>query len=257
MKKKPKNRSDPWLGKIILLIVVCVIALYVVTLIVPDEPAICRTVDPSLTIRVTTTTELPDQKAILLGSIERIRSANIYLMITLGETAKIGSGTIIDADDLYYYAITNAHVLDGADVPESRRSIRTAEGILSGFEILVQDDARDLALIRFSKEGRAEILPLPISDPVEVDDPVLAIGNPLGEIGTVSIGSVLGFGTIDHLGIVHSVIVHSATIGSGSSGGALTDIHGNLIGINTWSLDGNYYAIPAEVIQSFIASQNI
>jgi hypothetical protein len=157
-KKAKKKPSDPWLGKIILLIDVCVIALYVVTLIVPDEPAICRTVDPSLTIRVTTTTELPDQKAIRLGSIERIRSANIYLMITLGETAKIGSGTIIDADDLYYYAITNAHVLDGADVPESRRSIRTAEGILSGFEILVQDDARDLALIRFSKEGRAEIL---------------------------------------------------------------------------------------------------
>jgi S1-C subfamily serine protease len=253
-KTKTKKQSNFGLGKVILTLILCIAAVFIMNWIIPDEPVIVRTVDPSTTIPITTTT---DPQPVILGSIEKIKAANVYLVISFGETAKIGSGTIIEGDALYYYAITNAHVLDDHDAEGTIKTVTTIDGITSDFEILSLDNETDLALIRFSAEGRSEMIPLQIGEGMDVDDLVIAIGNPLGEVRTVSVGFVIGFGSYDEVGLIHQVIIHSATIGSGSSGGALVDMYGNLVGINTWSDGGEYYAIPISVIQGFIETQNI
>jgi len=258
MQKKKKKKSEYTIIYFFGTLILCGVLIFIITIggnllsaYIVSVRAAPVTTQPTIVIPTTT----DDSEPIILGTIEKLTSANVVIVITAMETAKIGSGTIIADDGENYTAITNAHVLTGAGADGTGRSVRSSDGVVSGFEIISIDEEKDLALIRFPKTHRSEIIPLQISTETEVDDLIIAIGNPQGEIGTISIGNITRFGTYDELGIVHEVIIHTATIGSGSSGGALCNLYGNLIGINTWSNDGEFYSIPASVIQSFIETQ--
>ena len=168
-----------------------------------------------------------------------------------------GSGVVFKADDDYYYALTNCHVVNayGEGTPHYSVSLPEHEAMFEA-ETVVMDAKTDLAVIRFAKNG----LDIPLMDihtrlntTIEKDEPVLAVGDADTIEASVSRGQFTAMQHADDLD--EFVIRHSAQLHHGYSGGALTDIEGNLIGINTrgktaGAPDG--LAIPLNVIHAFL-----
>lgn len=141
-----------------------------------------------------------------------------------------GSGVIVDPAG---YALTNHHVVEGADrirVSFDGRPTVTAE-------VIGSDPETDIAVLRVPGASESEALPhAPLSSTLEpgVGAIVLAMGNPRGLDRTVTLGIVSGSGRGD-LGIAHyeDFIQTDAAINPGNSGGPLVDLTGEVIGINT------------------------
>lgn len=228
-------------------IVLNVIGNYISLFLIDDTPE-----------EVSTVTIVENSEAILLASKEKGIEANVYIQVNFGDQAEIGSGTIFLADESYYYALTNAHVLDANGNVVDTKLVTTSDGVSTDFEVIASDEEKDLAVIKFDRLTRTEIAPINFgSNNIIVDSMVVTVGNPYGNIGTVSYGSILRNTYLQELEITRSVIEHDAILSNGSSGGALLDIYGNLIGINTWRLDSYYYAIPLSVIHTFLEENNI
>ena len=194
-----------------------------------------------------------DYQARLLATRELIKQANVYIQLDYDDTSEIGSGTIVSLDDEYYYAITNYHVLERENGVATNKFVKTFDNISSNFEIIAFSEDLDLALIKFTKLNRSSIEPINTDNlNINIEDIILAIGNPYGNIGSITYGSIIRMTTIKELEIDRYVIEHDAPLFTGSSGGALVDEAGNLIGINSWEKNGLFYAIPITVINTFL-----
>lgn len=139
----------------------------------------------------------------------------------------IGSGIIIDGDE--GLVVTNHHVVNGAEeIVVTLRDRREFEATLVG-----SDPGTDVALLRIDAEDLVELLPGD-SDSLEVGDFVVAIGNPFGLGQTVTLGIVSALGR-SGLGLegYEDFIQTDASINRGNSGGALVDLDGQLVGMNT------------------------
>lgn len=214
--------------------------------------------DPTETITSDITSDTIDYESILLATKDKLEAANIFIQVNFVDGYEIGSGTIINEDESYYYAITNYHVIDGNNEVIDSLSVTTSDGVTTSFEILVADDEKDLAYIRFLKANRGNITPLNYStEEIDIYSMCVSIGNPYGEIGTINYGNVTRLTTLHELELTHFVIEHTSVLAAGSSGGALADMYGNLIGINTWELNNKYYAIPISVIYIFLEEINL
>lgn len=164
----------------------------------------------------------------------------------------LGSGVIIDADA--GYVVTNNHVIDEAtDI-----TVTLKDGRQFSATVLGRDEQTDVALLKVEDPSDLVEITIGDSNAMRVGDFVVAIGNPFGLGQTVTSGIVSalgrgGFGA-DRL---ESFIQTDAAINSGNSGGALVDLHGNLIGINTAILGrgGNIgigFAIPANMMKNLV-----
>jgi len=162
------------------------------------------------------------------------------------QRAGLGSGVIVSEQG---YILTNHHVIEAVDQIEVVLSdMRKVKARVVG-----TDPDTDLALLKVDLPGLPAIA-FSQADPVRVGDVVLAIGNPFGVGQTVTFGIVSGLGR-NQLGITtfENFIQTDAVIHPGNSGGALVDVHGNLVGINTaiYSRTGASmgigYAIPASM----------
>ena len=138
----------------------------------------------------------------------------------------LGSGVIMSPEG---YVLTNNHVVEGADaievvLPDARRA---------SAKVIGTDPESDLAVLKIDLD-KLPVMTLGNSDGLQVGDQVLAIGNPFGVGQTVTSGIVSALGR-NQLGIntFENFIQTDAAINPGNSGGALTDIDGNLMGINT------------------------
>ena len=138
----------------------------------------------------------------------------------------LGSGVIVSADG---YLLTNHHVIEGADDIQ----VVLADGRRLKARIRGTDPDSDLAVLKTDGENLPAIT-LGSVDTVHVGDVVLAIGNPFGFGNTVTMGIVSALGR-SHLGVnrFEDFIQTDAAINPGSSGGALVDTAGNLIGVNS------------------------
>ncbi|MCG9712475.1 Do family serine endopeptidase DegQ [Shewanella insulae] len=164
----------------------------------------------------------------------------------------LGSGVIIDAKK--GYIVTNNHVIDGAD--------EILIGLHDGREIeakLIGTDAEsDVALLQIEAKNLVA-LKRADSDDLKVGDFAVAIGNPFGLGQTVTSGIVSAMGR-SGLGIemLENFIQTDAAINSGNSGGALVNLNGELIGINTAIVapgGGNVgigFAIPANMVNNLV-----
>lgn len=216
--------------------------------------------DPTDSITTELTSEVNEinYESILLATKNKIEAANVFILVNYSTGYEIGSGTIINEDESYYYALTNYHVIDGNNEVIDSYSVTTSDGVATSFEILVADDEKDLSYIRFIKENRGNITPLNLStEELEPYSMCISVGNPYGEIGTTNYGNIIRLTSLQELELTHEVIEHTSVLAAGSSGGALTDIFGNLIGINTWELQSKYYAIPLSVIYTFLEENNL
>jgi Do/DeqQ family serine protease len=159
----------------------------------------------------------------------------------------LGSGVIATADG---YVLTNHHVVDGA----ASIRVELTDGRSFEAKLMGSDPPSDLALLKIDGSG-LPTLPLGDSDAVRVGDVVLAVGNPLGIGQTVTAGiiSAKGRSTSVGDGSYEDFLQTDAPINHGNSGGALVNVRGELIGINSQILspgDGNIgigFAIPANM----------
>jgi serine protease Do len=146
----------------------------------------------------------------------------------------LGSGIIVRRTGDTYYVVTNNHVVDDAtDISVKLYDQRDYKAKVVG-----KDDRKDLAVISFTTRESLPVADLGDSNVLEVGDIVLAVGNPLGFENTVTMGIVSALGRRGPQGQSVSpstdYIQTDASINQGNSGGALVNIRGEVIGINTW-----------------------
>lgn len=161
-----------------------------------------------------------------------------------------GSGVVVSEDG---YILTNNHVVDSA----TEVMVTTSNGEQLAASVVGTDPATDLAVVRLDAPPSG-LRPLAFgdSDAVRPGQLALAIGNPFGLAGSVSLGIVSATGR-DQMGITdyEDFIQTDTAINPGNSGGALIDMHGRLIGINTaiFSRSGGSqgigFAVPANMAQ--------
>lgn len=164
----------------------------------------------------------------------------------------VGSGVLVSADGSI---LTNHHVVDGADaIKVTMNDNKTYDAKVVG-----SDEPSDLAVLKI--EGtNLPFLTLGNSDSVRVGDIVLAIGNPLGIGQTVTAGIISAKGRRTGLsdGSFEDFLQTDAPINRGNSGGALVNLGGELIGINSQILSGGAgggnigiaFSIPSNMARS-------
>ncbi|WP_304221605.1 Do family serine endopeptidase [Gracilinema caldarium] len=143
----------------------------------------------------------------------------------------VGSGIIVRKAGNTYYVLTNNHVAGSA----SEISITVNDGREFKAKLVGKDERKDLALISFESKENFPIAVLGDSDQVKVGDLAIAVGSPLGLMSSVTMGIVSAVGrTGGPAGNINDFIQTDAAINQGNSGGALVNIRGEVIGINTW-----------------------
>lgn len=160
----------------------------------------------------------------------------------------LGSGVIIDSKK--GYLVTNYHVIKNAD----EINVTLSDGRTFSAIIIGQDEKSDLAVIQIDAH---ELVEMQLGDvrQLRVGDFVVAIGNAFGLSHTVSSGIISGLGR-SGLGIesYEDFIQTDASVNPGNSGGALVNLRGELIGINTAILSesggsiGIGFAIPVDMV---------
>jgi len=142
---------------------------------------------------------------------------------------ELGSGFLVNSEG---QILTNFHVISGSAQVE----VTTPDQQRYKAEVLVRDRSNDLALIKIAPRKKLSYLTLGDSDRLQVGQKVLAIGNPFGLAGTLTVGVI---STLDrpieteNSAKMEGMIQTDAAINSGNSGGPLLDSSGNVIGINT------------------------
>ncbi|MGK0704543.1 serine endoprotease DegP [Yokenella regensburgei] len=163
----------------------------------------------------------------------------------------LGSGVIIDAAK--GYVVTNNHVVDNATTIK----IQLSDGRKFDAKVVGKDPRSDIALIQIQDPKNLTAIKLADSDALRVGDYTVAIGNPfgLGETVTSGIVSALGRSGLN-VENYENFIQTDAAINRGNSGGALVNLNGELIGINTAILapdGGNIgigFAIPSNMVKN-------
>ena len=166
----------------------------------------------------------------------------------------LGSGVVINADK--GYVVTNNHVVDNA----TKIQVQLSDGRRYDAKVIGKDPQSDIALIQLKDAKNLTAIKLADSDDLRVGDYTVAIGNPygLGETVTSGIVSALGRSGLN-VENYENFIQTDAAINRGNSGGALVNLNGELIGINTAILapdGGNIgigFAIPSTMVKNLTA----
>ena len=171
----------------------------------------------------------------------------------------LGSGVIVRRDGRTIYVLTNNHVVGDAD----EIMVNLYDGREFTAEVVGKDPRFDLALISFATGEDIPIATLGDSNNLRVGHWILAVGNPLGFESTVTAGIVSavhrearGRGNIAGF---TDYIQTDAAINRGNSGGALVDLNGEIVGINTWIASnvsggsiGLGFSIPINIAKDII-----
>ena len=163
-------------------------------------------------------------------------------------TVGTGSGVIVSSDG---YIITNFHVIENA----SEIEITTNDNKTFVAEIIGSDENSDIAVLKISGNNSFPYIRFADSDQTKIGEWVLAVGNPFNLTSTVTAGiiSAKSRDLNDYDSKNQSFIQTDAAVNSGNSGGALVNINGDLIGINTAIQSNNAgfigysFAVPSNI----------
>lgn len=195
------------------------------------------------TIQVTDVSDIVEKckDSVVEITTESVSSGNSIFGQYVSQGA--GSGVIISEDG---YIVTNNHVVNNA----TSLKVTTTDGTEFDAKIIGTDSQTDLAIIKIVAQ-KLQAATLGDSDTLQVGDPAIAIGNPLGELGgTVTTGIISATDrqiTIDNETM--TLLQTDAAINPGNSGGGLFNSDGNLIGIvnakeSSTGIEGLGFAIP-------------
>lgn len=179
------------------------------------------------------------------------------------EDSALGSGVIFKKEDGKAYIMTNHHVVEGA----SDLEIVTVDGETHKAKLVGKDRVSDIAVLSAEDKGLGAVAEIGDSSKLQRGQTVLAIGNPLGLGGTLTSGIVSYTDRILPVSInqdgvydwEQNVIQTDAAINEGNSGGALVDLNGKVVGINTMKIsdtgvEGLGFAIPMNEVMKTVDS---
>jgi len=162
------------------------------------------------------------------------------------EARSLGSGFIVDKSGLI---VTNNHVIEDAD----EIFVYTQDNERFEATLVGTDDKTDLAVLKVEAKHDLPFVTFGDSDSAEVGDWVMAIGNPFGLGGSVTLGIVSARNRNINSGPYDAYIQTDAAINQGNSGGPLFDMDGHVVGINTAIISrtggglGIGFAIPSNL----------
>jgi S1-C subfamily serine protease len=166
-----------------------------------------------------------------------------------------GSGFVYDGEA---HVVTNFHVVEGAE----ELNVTLSDGTVASADIVGSDPSNDLAVLRL-KGLRRRLTPIPVGDSegLRVGRFVIAIGNPFGLGGTMTLGVVSSLGRVirgQDDRYIGEIIQTDAPINPGNSGGPLIDLEGRVVGVNTaiyspsGASAGIGFAIPATTVKRVV-----
>ena len=208
------------------------------------------------------------------------RTSNSVVQITIidpssGLEKGLGSGFVFDKNG---HIITNNHVVP-IDQKLAQYIVTFPNGNTYDAEIVGKDQFSDLAVVKISNFSPSDLIPLPLgnSSTLKVGNTVVAIGNPFGLSGSLTVGVVSGLGRLlpsseensdgSRFGPstamtfnIPDVIQTDAAINPGNSGGPLLNLKGEVIGVNSaiFSNTGLYsgigFAVPSDIVKKVAPS---
>ena len=164
----------------------------------------------------------------------------------------VGSGFVISADG---FVVTNNHVVERA----SEIEVVLQDGERYAAEVVGLDPKTDLALLKVDTDDTLPFVALGDSDSARVGEWVVAVGNPFGLGGTVTVGIVSALGRDINSGPYDDYLQIDAPINRGNSGGPLFNNRGEVIGVNsaiyspTGGSVGIGFAIPSNLVKEIVA----
>jgi len=188
-------------------------------------------------------------------SVEKGQRPSSFMEYFYGRSAReyprigMGSGVIVSSDG---YIITNDHVVEGATTLE----ITTNDNKKYEVEVVGTDSNADIAVLKIKGDYNFPYVRFADSDNTRIGEWVLAVGNPYNLNSTVTAGIISAksrdFSDYDNKN--QSFIQTDAAVNSGNSGGALVNLDGDLIGINTaitsngmGTFIGYSFAVPSNI----------
>ncbi|OHD72488.1 MAG: hypothetical protein A2V99_02595 [Spirochaetes bacterium RBG_16_67_19] len=144
----------------------------------------------------------------------------------------LGSGVVVRRNGEKLYVLTNDHVAGEAE----QINIKLQDGRSYKAKLVGRDENKDLALVMFETRENIPVAEIGDSGSLMVGDWVLAVGSPLGFESTVTAGivSAIGRRSVQGAAGFTDYIQTDAAINQGNSGGALVNIYGQVVGINSW-----------------------
>ena len=143
----------------------------------------------------------------------------------------LGSGIVVKKQGSRYFILTNRHVIGDAE----KISVTVSDGTVYPASVAGIDERQDLALISLESEKPIPVISWGDSDSLKVGEWVMAIGSPYGYYSSVTAGIISALGRKNsNGGNISDFIQTDASINHGNSGGALVNLKGELIGINSW-----------------------
>ncbi|WP_068505285.1 S1C family serine protease [Paenibacillus kribbensis] len=180
---------------------------------------------------------------------------------TSTEQSALGSGVIFRVSSGKAFIMTNNHVIEGSDDLD----IVTVDGVRKEAKLIGKDRISDIAVLAVDDKGISTVADIGDSSKLRLGETVIAIGNPLGLGDTLTSGIVSYTNRIIPISINQDgvydweqhVIQTDAAINEGNSGGALVDLDGRVIGINTMKIadtgvEGLGFAIPANEVMKTV-----
>lgn len=222
-----------------------------------SAPNVAAPTAPPITNLITTSEE-----QLLIELYQRVNPAVVAILVETNTGGAQGSGFLYDTEG---HVVTNNHVVQDATAIE----VDFASGFKTRGRVVGTDPDSDLAVVKLDELPEGGVTPLPLgdSDQLQVGQRVLAIGNPFGLEGTMTMGivSALGrtvtgtrnpadgppFSTPD-------VIQTDAAINPGNSGGPLLNLKGEVVGINaqidteTGTNSGVGFAIASNTVRQVV-----
>lgn len=178
-----------------------------------------------------------------------------------GNVNTTGSGVIYKRDGNQYYVVTNHHVVEDA----TNIQIQFSDGTTQYVDLLGVETLVDIAVLKFNSTDPHQTASFGSSDDLKKGEFITAVGNPSGfdYFNTMTFGVVSGLNRyfdIDDDGtrdMFVNYIQHDAAINAGNSGGALFNMYGEIVGINTlklvdYSIEGMGFAIPASLVELIV-----
>ncbi|MCL4766932.1 MAG: Do family serine endopeptidase [Hyphomicrobiaceae bacterium] len=164
------------------------------------------------------------------------------------KVSSLGSGFVIDANE--GLIVTNTHVIEGAD----EIIINFSDGSrLKVDRVVGKDGKTDLALLKVTPKKPLTAVKFGNSDSIRVGDWVMAIGNPFGLGGSVTVGIISAKARDINSGPYDDYLQTDAAINKGNSGGPLFNMDGGVIGVNTAIISptggsiGIGFAVPSDI----------
>lgn len=190
---------------------------------------------------------------LLDGSLVSLYEQVIPGVVAIRAGTAQGSGFVFDNDG---HVVTNNHVVEGVSTVE----IAFSTGFKAHGTVIGTDADADIAVIKVDAPAE-EIHPLAVGDSaaLQVGQPVVAIGNPFGLNGTMTLGIISGLGRTqqahespDGGGYFSNadIIQTDAAINPGNSGGPLFDLNGNVVGVNQSIRTDNFNQLTGNAVNS-------